>query len=95
MKKWNNVYFYSYNAYGTLIKNKVINIVEGTESDHNLTIYPVTGEGRFAATGSIESSKTFVCNVRGSKAQRFAISHEQFPMMFSFFSGITQPVYIL
>ena len=62
MKKWNNVYFYSYNAYGTLIKNKVINIVEGTESDHNLTIYPVTGEGRFAATGSIESSKTIIEN---------------------------------
>ena len=40
MKKWNNVYFYDYGDSGVLVKRKIINIVEGTESDHNLSIYP-------------------------------------------------------
>lgn len=35
MKKWNNVYFYSFNSSGDLVKHKIINIVEGTEADHN------------------------------------------------------------
>ena len=41
MKKWNNVYYYSYDDYGNRICNKVINVVEGTKSDHNLVIYPI------------------------------------------------------
>jgi len=40
MKKWNNVYFYSYDNNGYIVKNKIINIVEGTKEKHNLTIYP-------------------------------------------------------
>ena len=43
MKKWNNVYIYSYDSKGNIEKNKVINIVEGTFTDHNLTIYPTNG----------------------------------------------------
>ena len=43
MKKWNNVYFYSYNSDGNIEKHKVINIVEGTPSDYNLIICPVNG----------------------------------------------------
>ena len=38
MKKWNDVYFYSHNQNGTLSKKKVINIVEGNSSDHNIRI---------------------------------------------------------
>ena len=53
MKKWNNVYFYSYDDNGILNKHKIINIVEGTATDHNLTIYPVTGKDFIAATGPI------------------------------------------
>ena len=49
MKKWANVYFYSYNPDGSITKNKVINIVEGTEQDHNLLIYPETGKKRIGA----------------------------------------------
>ena len=41
MKKWNNIYYYSYDENGNRISNKVINIVEGTQNDHNLSIYPV------------------------------------------------------
>ena len=40
MKKWNNVYVYLNDSAGNVIKNKVINIVEGTLTDHNLIIYP-------------------------------------------------------
>jgi len=40
MKKWNNVFYYSYDENGNRILNKIINIEEGTYSDHNLTIYP-------------------------------------------------------
>lgn len=53
MKKWNNVYFYSYNGSGDLVKHKIINIVEGTEKDHNLIIYPVSGKFYIAATNSV------------------------------------------
>ena len=53
MKKWNNVYFYSYDDNGILEKHKIINIVEGTMTDHNLTIYPVTGTGFIAETGYV------------------------------------------
>ena len=41
MEKWNNVYFYSYNSDGTITKKKIVNVVEGTETDHNLLVYPV------------------------------------------------------
>ena len=40
MKKWNNVYFYSYDDNGHIVEHKVINVIEGTETDHNLIIYP-------------------------------------------------------
>ena len=40
MKKWNDVYFYTYDSHGNVEKNKIINIVEGTVEDHNLSIYP-------------------------------------------------------
>ncbi len=43
MKKWNNVYFYSYNIDGNVVKNKIINIVEESENDHNISIYPSPG----------------------------------------------------
>ncbi len=38
MKKWNNVYFYSYNSDGTVTKRKVIDIVETVGEDYNLLI---------------------------------------------------------
>ena len=53
MKKWNNVFFYSYDKNtGNIVKNKLINVVEGTENSHNLTIYPKGGvTGTVAETG--------------------------------------------
>ena len=63
MEKWNNVYFYSYDSDGYVIKNKVINVVEGTEEDHNLVIYPIINPKDgiyFARTEYIEDSKTQV-----------------------------------
>ena len=55
MKKWNNVYFYSYNDYGVLTKHKIINVVEGTASDHNLSIYPGTNLRTLASTDVVGS----------------------------------------
>ncbi len=52
MEKWNNVYFYSYDSNGNIVKNKVINIVEGTSTDNNLVIYPYyENSTTFANTG--------------------------------------------
>lgn len=45
MEKWNNVYFYSYDSLGNVVKNKIINVIEGTETDHNLAIYPINVGG--------------------------------------------------
>ncbi len=49
MKKWNNVFFYSYDSDGNVIKNKVIEIKEGTASSHNLSIYPISIENGYNA----------------------------------------------
>ena len=42
MKKWNNVYYYTYDECGNKTANKIITVIEGTKEDHNLTIYPIT-----------------------------------------------------
>ena len=39
--EWNNKYYYTYDQDGNRIANRIINIEEGTESDHNLIIYPM------------------------------------------------------
>lgn len=49
IKEWNDVYFYSY-VNGNRIKNKVINIIEGTEEDYDLIIYPYYGSSDMAAS---------------------------------------------
>ena len=56
MKKWDDVYFYSQDSSGNITKNKVINIIEGTASDHNLTIYPISGETSVATFNSVNST---------------------------------------
>jgi len=50
MKKWNKIYFYSYADNGVITKHKLINVIEGTASDHNLTIYPNQSIGKIAST---------------------------------------------
>ena len=58
MKKWNDVYYYSYDENGYRHAHQIINVVEGTYNDHNLTIYPIAhhvinndgGDGIKAAT---------------------------------------------
>ena len=45
MKKWNNVYYYSYDENGRKITHKVINIIEGTDAESSdLIIYPIDTE---------------------------------------------------
>ena len=62
MKKWNNVYFYSYDSSGHIVKNKIINIVEGTATDHNIIIYPVKTSGIIGATGPLFPVEIFETN---------------------------------
>ena len=58
MKKWNNVFFYSYNSDGTITKNRLIEIVEvTTEEECNLIIYPSTTLPNIATVGGIGGSK--------------------------------------
>ena len=40
MEKWNNIYFYSYNSDGSITKKQLINLVEITQGEANITIYP-------------------------------------------------------
>lgn len=50
MEKWNNIWVYTLNSNGIYEKNKIVNIVEGTASDHNLVIYPTTSTNSIAST---------------------------------------------
>ena len=54
MKKWNNVYFYTYSADGIVTKNKLINIIEGTASNHNLSIFPAIDDLAVATTAEMD-----------------------------------------
>lgn len=40
MQKWNNIYLYKYSSSNFLIKHRLVNIIEGSYNDNNLTIYP-------------------------------------------------------
>lgn len=53
MEKWNNVFYYSTNSDGTITKHKLVNVLEGTQSDHNLLIYPCNNETYYALTTPI------------------------------------------
>lgn len=55
MKKWNNVFFYDYDANGYVKKRKVINVIEGNEADHNLSIFPADGTSYIASTYTVGS----------------------------------------
>lgn len=50
MKKWNDIYFYSYNDDSSITKNKVVNIEEGTSDDYNLLIILCTSVDFVAGT---------------------------------------------
>ena len=67
MEKWNNVYFFQYDIYGNRTSKKIINVVEGTETNHDLTIYPAPSSlGAFAVTqqeGSYTTVYTGASNI--------------------------------
>ena len=70
MKKWNDVYYYSYDENGIKTKNKVINIVEGAANDYNIMIYPTNNallekegyENNAALTGFFDTDYEIVEN---------------------------------
>ena len=52
MEKWNNVYFYSYDSSGNVIKNKLISVIQVVDEEKaNLIIYPGVNTGNVAETG--------------------------------------------
>ena len=65
MKKWNDVYYYSYDDNGNMITHKIINIVEGTKDDHNLSIYPLEHYfgAPIASTGNMNSGEDIETNI--------------------------------
>ena len=62
MKKWNDVYYYSYDGSGNKISNEVINIIEGTADDYNLIIFPSTDTGYNARTAPYFSKPFEIVN---------------------------------
>lgn len=72
MLKWNDVYFYFYNGNTSIVKEKIINIVEGTENDNNINIYPIEysfgGPSYIAATGEKGSG---ICLENASDLKHF------------------------
>lgn len=54
MKKWNDVCFYFHSSDGFIVKYKIINVIEGTRENHNLSIYPTAGEDYYAFTESVD-----------------------------------------
>ena len=59
MKKWNNVYFYSFDG-ENVVKNKIINVVEGTEDDYNLIIYPMNSTDGVYANAAAQGGYGYV-----------------------------------
>ena len=70
MKKWNNVYFYSYDADGKVTKHKLINIVEGTQNVHNLAIYP--GIDADAAADTVPVGSEYIVEAGGTTHKHYA-----------------------
>lgn len=60
MEKWNNVYFYSQNADGSITKNKIINIVEGTNEDVDVLILPTPNITNIAEIYAQEHTKVTI-----------------------------------
>ena len=73
MEKWNNVYFYSYDSNGNIIKNKLINVVEGTSTDNNLVIYPFYENSTIFANA--EYNEDDVENIETFASERIEHNH--------------------
>lgn len=59
MMKWDNVYVYIYEDNNNVTRRKLVNISEGTESNHNLSIYPENG-GSYAITDQEAKFKQYI-----------------------------------
>ena len=63
MKKWNDIYLYKYDSSGMIVKQRLINIIEGTVNDNNLVIYPeydYSDNNSYASTGAVWNNNSFV-----------------------------------
>ncbi len=62
MKKWNNVYFYTYDSSGNVVKKKIINVTEGNALNHNLSIFPNSEYGETIAYTAVDDAKNIIEN---------------------------------
>ena len=70
MKMWNNVYYYTYDEAGNRIANKVITVIEGTQTDHNLKIYPYK-----SSTASAETEPSMNCDDTNSPGYEVTLGY--------------------
>ncbi len=57
MRKWDNIYFYSYDDSGNVVKHKLVNMVE-VESNENVTIYPTVDLNSIATCVAVDYVQT-------------------------------------
>jgi len=66
MKKWNDVYYYSYDENGNMTLHKVINVMEGAdEESSNLIIYPTHNDSSFMARAFYSDWATLPLEING------------------------------
>ena len=90
MKKWNNVYYYSYDANGNRIENKVINIVEGNKDDYNLIIHPGELENDWRASTGFQDRNPLIVetlpgNVRHIHCEHWSMQIDVYKMLQAYF----------
>ena len=86
LKKWNNVYFYKHTNNGFITKHRIVNITEGTSSNHNLTIYPLNEPyGAYASCGPVSSSGTLIDTQNGISHYHFSEWNINFNIAYHFY----------
>ena len=83
MEKWNNVHFYSHNTDGTITKNKLINMIQITDGEPNISIFPATADdlgGKGAATepSNLENAEEGVENHKHATKWVITVNIEAF-----------------
>ena len=86
LKKWNNINFYNYSSNSFITKHRIVNITEGTSSNHNLTIYPLNNYyGAYASCNSVSSSGTLVDTQNGVSHYHYTEWYINFNIAYHFY----------
>ena len=86
LKKWNNISFYNYSGNSLITKHRIVNITEGTSSNHNLTIYPLNDYyGAYASCNSVLSSGTLIDAQNGVSHYHYSEWYIKFNIAYHFY----------